>query len=70
MDEEELSWFLSFIILSIIALTLTLYQSLVIPLFEQSFSIFVFQIPAAVSLICWLYIRAKGRKASDENEVI
>jgi len=62
MNEEELSWFLSFITLSSIAIVTTLYQHLISPIFEQTFHIFIFQVPAVISFACWIYIMVKRRR--------
>lgn len=62
MDEEELSWLLAFIILSAVASATTLYQVFISPLFEKTFHLFIFQIPAVVAFLGWLYIRFKNKR--------
>jgi len=62
MDEEELSWLLAFLILSATASATTLYQIFISPLFEKTFHLFIFQIPAVIAFLCWLYVRFRDKK--------
>ncbi len=64
MDEEEKAWLISFLALGSLASTTTLYQVFISPLFEQTFHLFIFQLPALISLAGWLYVRFSRKTRS------
>ncbi len=68
MDEEEKAWLIAAIVLGLLASSTTLYQVFISPLFEPTFHLFVFQVPALISLASWLYIRL-SRKSRGKYEV-